>query len=70
MHDIEFEAFKIINKMQQLQKEIDQWNTINLTRKSMWLIKQENRINKNYSFIKISLSTKNDLKNVTKKKWL
>ena len=33
----------------------------------MWLTKQENRINKSYSFIKISLTTKNDLKNVIEK---
>ena len=33
----------------------------------MKLRKQENRINKSYSFIKTSLSTKNDLQNVDEK---
>ena len=33
----------------------------------MWLTKQENRINKSYSSIKISLSTKNELKNAIEK---
>ena len=35
VHDIEIKAFKTSNKMQQLQKEIKQWNSIKLTRESM-----------------------------------
>ena len=67
MHDMEIEAFKITNKMQQLHQAIKQWNSIKSICKSMWLSKQENRINKSYSFIQISLSTRNNLKNVIKK---
>ena len=67
VHEIEIEAFKTSNEMHQLQKEIEQWNSIKLIRESMWLTKQENRINKSYSFIKISLSTKNELKNAIEK---
>ena len=63
IHDIEIEAFKTLNKMQHLQKEIEQWNSIKSTRKSMWLTKQKNRITKSYLSIKIALTTKNDLKN-------
>ena len=67
VHDIEIEAFKTSNKIQQLQKEIKQWNPIKLIWKSMWLTKQKNRINKSYLSIKISLTAKNDLKNTIEK---
>ena len=67
MHNIEIEGFKIWNKMQQLQKKIEQWISIKLTRESMWLTKHENRINKRYSSIKISFLSKNELKNAIKK---
>ena len=60
VHDIEIEAFKSLNKMKQLQKEIEEWNLIKLIREFMWLIKHKNRINKSYSLIKISFSSKND----------
>ena len=63
VHGIEIEAFKSSNGMQQLQKEIEQWNSIKLTREPMWLTKHENQINKSYSSMKISFSSKNDLKN-------
>ena len=62
VHDIEIKAFKISNKMQQFQKKIEQWNSIKLIRKSIWLTKHENRINKRYSSIEISFSLKNELK--------
>ena len=67
MHGIQIEAFKTSNGMQLLQKEIEQWNSIKLTREPMWLTKHENRINKSYSSIKISLSSKNELKNAIEK---
>ena len=67
VHDIEIEAFKSSNEMQQLQREIEQWNSIKLIRESMWLIKHENRINKRYSSIKVSFSSRNDLKNAIEK---
>ena len=35
VHNIEIEAFKSANKMQKLQKKIEQWNSIQLTRKSI-----------------------------------
>ena len=35
VHDIEIEVFKTSNKMQQSQKEIEQWNSIKLTREPM-----------------------------------
>ena len=53
--------------MQQLQKEIEQWNSIKLTRELIWLTNEDNRKNQSYSFIKTSLLTKNDLKNVIEK---
>ena len=67
VHDIEIEAFKSSNKMQQLQKEIKQWKSIKLIRKLMWLTKHENRINKSYSSIKISFLSKIELKNAIEK---
>ena len=67
MHGIQIEAFKTSNGMQLLQKEIEQWNSIKLTREPMWLTKHENRMNKNYSSIKISLSSKNELKSAIEK---
>ena len=35
VHDIKIEAFKSSNEMQQLQKEIEQWNPTKLIRESM-----------------------------------
>ena len=35
VHDIEIEAFKSLNELQQLQEEIEQWYSIKLIRKSM-----------------------------------
>ena len=35
VHDIEIEAFKSLNEMQQLQEKIEQWNSIKLIRKLM-----------------------------------
>ena len=67
VHGIEIEAFKSSNRMQQLQGEIEQWNSIRLTREPMWLTKHENQINKRYSSIKISFSSRNDLKNAIEK---
>ena len=44
MHGIQIEAFKTSNGMQLLQKEIEQWNSIKLTREPMWLTKHDYHI--------------------------
>ena len=67
MHGIQIEAFKTLNGMQLLHKEIEQWNSIKLSREQMWLTKHENRIKKNHSSIKIWLSLKNKLNSAIEK---